>query len=98
MASGCAKMVERIYNRLCSGSVRYDWCHVNGADDSEEMALAGDSRPTSFFGDTSRRTSGTAALQADMFRSKIPDAAHRELTVILLGHTVVWWLICQAAR
>lgn len=37
-------------------------------------------------------------LQADVLRSKSPQAARRELAAILLGHNVVWWLIHQAAE
>ena len=37
-------------------------------------------------------------LQANVLRSKTPDAVRRELAAILLGHNLVWWLIQLAAE
>ena len=37
-------------------------------------------------------------LQADVLRSKTPGGVRRELAAILLGHSVVWWLIHLAAE
>jgi hypothetical protein len=37
-------------------------------------------------------------LQADVLRSKTPGGIRRELTAILLGHNLVWWLIHLAAE
>ena len=37
-------------------------------------------------------------LQADVLRSKTPGGVRRELTAILLGHNLLWWLIHLAAE